>query len=345
MSAKLAIGVPIGAIPSPVAGVDRDAAPARAASSARVRWLDGLRGLAAFQVVLLHYACAFLPGLNVLQPNLARYGWEPFVSQTPAFFLLNGYGAVYLFFLLSGTALTIGFASRPFAIVASVLRRFVRLGVPTTGALILGAVLLAILPEAHRAAGGIAGSQNWLGTLMPRHPTVGMLLHQILLEGMPAGYRGFPSQLPDIAQRWLGLVSSDQSFDPPLWTLHLEFCGSLLVIGLVALRAALPRPLHLVLCASIGIALFGHPLEMFLIGHLVTPALLRGERLVRPWPVALASLVAGMVLCGGYFFPMLGDLLEALRPYLLSQSAGLFTFQMMLGELLVFVGLASLPGL
>ena len=64
----------------------------------RVTWLDGMRGMAAAQVVLLHYASAFLPSMAFVNPALPHYRWESVVANTPLFFVLNGYAAVYLFF-------------------------------------------------------------------------------------------------------------------------------------------------------------------------------------------------------------------------------------------------------
>ena len=42
----------------------------------RVGWLDGMRGIAAVQVVLLHYATAFLPGLGLHDRAMMHHRWE-----------------------------------------------------------------------------------------------------------------------------------------------------------------------------------------------------------------------------------------------------------------------------
>jgi hypothetical protein len=90
-------------------------------------WLDGMRGVAALQVMLLHYATAFLPGLGLHNRGMMHQRWERIIADTPSFFALNGYGSVYLFFLLSGVVLTYSFARRPFAAVQWTLRRIIRL--------------------------------------------------------------------------------------------------------------------------------------------------------------------------------------------------------------------------
>jgi len=49
----------------------------------RVAWLDGMRGIAAVQVVLLHYATAFLPGLGLHNRLMMRHRWERIIADTP----------------------------------------------------------------------------------------------------------------------------------------------------------------------------------------------------------------------------------------------------------------------
>jgi hypothetical protein len=49
----------------------------------RVAWVDGLRGIAAMQVVLLHYACVFLPAIGFHESSLAHFGWESAFVRTP----------------------------------------------------------------------------------------------------------------------------------------------------------------------------------------------------------------------------------------------------------------------
>ena len=107
-----------------------------------------MRGIAAVQVVLLHYATAFLPGLGLHDRAMMHHRWERIIADTPLFFVLNGYGSVYLFFLLSGVVLTYSFARRPFVAVQWTLRRIIRLGLPMCGAILLGGILISTWPTA-----------------------------------------------------------------------------------------------------------------------------------------------------------------------------------------------------
>ena len=96
---------------------------------AKVQYLEGLRGIAAMQVVLLHFVTGFLP-------DTAEHAWPPLRV------LFDGHTAVYVFFLISGTVLTPSFA-RPGAFVGKMAKRVVRLGIPVAAAAAIATALLA----------------------------------------------------------------------------------------------------------------------------------------------------------------------------------------------------------
>ncbi len=199
----------------------------------RLGYLEGLRGLAAMQVVLLHYLSALLPAVVFLGPGAALVGWQGALARPPLSFLFDGSGAVCLFFLLSGAVLSLSFAAQPRAMAANALRRTVRLGVPAAAALILSFLALAAMPRAHRQAARLTGSTVFLGANMDSPLTARFLAQEVGLDSMIAGYSDFtPFRL---LWRWQRPVQ--RSLDPPVWTLHLEFYGSLLVLLLVRAKA------------------------------------------------------------------------------------------------------------
>src|SRR5580693_9067482 len=109
----------------------------------KVQYLEGLRGIAAMQVVLLHFVTGFLP-------DTAEHAWPPLRV------LFDGHTAVYVFFLISGTVLTPSFA-RGGAWPRQAAKRLVRLGIPVAAAATIALALLAALPNAHIDAARVSG--------------------------------------------------------------------------------------------------------------------------------------------------------------------------------------------
>src|SRR5674476_901615 len=112
-----------GSVPQ-CADAPRDKAP-------RIAYLESIRGLAALQVLLLHFFGAFAPDLVYALPGGATV--TGYIHLSPLYFLYDGYSAVYIFFALSGYVLTRSFErhlAQPSSQVLSsqVLARIVRLG-------------------------------------------------------------------------------------------------------------------------------------------------------------------------------------------------------------------------
>ncbi len=201
---------------APSAGTGR--AGVRHTVNERVRYLEGLRGVSAVQVVLLHFFTAFLPGA-------VDHAWPPLRVA------FDGHTAVYVFFLISGAVLTGSFA-RGGAWPGQVLKRLLRLGVPVAAAAVFALMLVAALPQAHRQAAVVSGSA-WLAMDSSGAPTVSHLVREIGLDSLVLGYREYTLFAPLAGY----LPTLDHSLDAPFWSLHLELYGSFLVLGLVWMQA------------------------------------------------------------------------------------------------------------
>lgn len=114
--------------------------------------LDGLRGVAAFAVLLSHCAFAFLPYLHTGNPAQLRYAWEESVFNSPFYLYYSGGFAVSLFFVLSGFVLARKFLLRGNIddLRASAQKRYARLGIPVLGSVLLGYLLMSLqaIPQA-----------------------------------------------------------------------------------------------------------------------------------------------------------------------------------------------------
>jgi peptidoglycan/LPS O-acetylase OafA/YrhL len=292
----------------------------------RVAWMDGLRGVAAVQVVLLHYASAFLPAIAFSDYGLAHFRWENLFIESPLFLPFDGHAAVCIFFVLSGVALTYSFtATQPREMLTCMIRRLVRLGLPMAAAILVGALMYGMLPDVHLSAGLLSGSTGWLAA----SPTVsaGSIAHQIVFEGLLTGYLD-PTVAPTWPSAFLGLISKNEAFNPPLWSLPIELRGSVLVLILVALRTGTGRAVQLVTYVLIGCCVvISPPLVLFVVGHFAAPWLRRKPS--QRWHFLLGAflLVSGAFVCTSH----------ALSPYVAILE------QKMLGAVLIFLGLALLP--
>jgi peptidoglycan/LPS O-acetylase OafA/YrhL len=221
-------------------------------------FINGLRGLAALQVVLLHYCSSFLP-LFARADLSAHYSFEPKLSYSPGFFLIDGYSAVYLFFLMSGFVLAPSFLKSHSGITLQISKRFVRLYIPVAGALAF-ALALCILPSAKEFTWQHSLS-GWVHALFENPLTVPSVLQEFLFNSMLLSYKEV-----SIFHPLLTLASITHSLDAPLWTIHIEFWGSLLVIGVCAAYRRLPKRFFWPIFAALLICTSYSYFSLFLVG-------------------------------------------------------------------------------
>jgi peptidoglycan/LPS O-acetylase OafA/YrhL len=264
----------------------------------RSAYLDGLRGFAAAQVILLHYFTAFIPVLAFPTPY---QGWHSFVGimgGTPLYYFFDGNSAIDTFFLLSGYVLTLSYLKKTAKPWRLVLARTLRLGIPVSCSLVLAWILFAIFPNQHREAGAIAQS-SWLSHLCDVQFHSVDHLKEIFYSSMFIGYgdSSFWYFFPAI-YKVVKPPGSGQSLNFPLWTLSMEFYGSLLILLICVTYRKIK-----VLYPSIVILMIAYfqpfSIALFFIGHLFAFAEFRFPA-TKPFPKTV-SLV-GSILC----WPLIG---------------------------------------
>jgi peptidoglycan/LPS O-acetylase OafA/YrhL len=133
-----------------------------AASGGKLAELDGLRGVAAVIVVAWHFAYAFLPErIGIVPP----FDPEAGIVGSPAFALLDGPGAVMLFFVLSGHVLPLAYfrSGRTEVVLRAVAKRWFRLvGLALIAA--VGSYLLFRFGLYHYREAAAVTQSNWLGS-------------------------------------------------------------------------------------------------------------------------------------------------------------------------------------
>jgi peptidoglycan/LPS O-acetylase OafA/YrhL len=182
---------------------------------------DGLRGIAALTVVICHFLVSFSPaGYKYLYPGTASANakWtllDSIISIPSISVLWSGHFAVCVFFVLSGYVLTKKYIESGDLklLKLSAARRYVRLCVPVFGSVMLSYVLFSAGFKYSQSAGDISGS-SWLTSFWDFTPS----FYSALKEGI-----------------YGGIFDGISIYTPPLWTMKIEFIGSMLVFAYAAL--------------------------------------------------------------------------------------------------------------
>jgi peptidoglycan/LPS O-acetylase OafA/YrhL len=200
---------------------------AHAAPPPRNLALDGLRGIAAFLVMLYHFASVIYPAILTGDRALAHGGWDAALHASAFWVLLNGAFAVAIFFVLSGYVLT-----RDAFITGETTRlrhraagRLVRLGLPAGASTLAVFALLQAGAYHLRAAQALSGADAVFnsGTLFSFPLTLASLEDNLFWR------------------TWFAPVDITRMYNLVLWTMPVELWGSFIVFaaGLILLQARL----------------------------------------------------------------------------------------------------------
>ena len=225
---------------------------------------------------------------------MAAQGLQPLIRASPFFYLYDGYSAVYIFFALSGTVLTLAFldAREPVALV--IASRLIRLILPAAAACLLAVGVMTVVGQPNIAAGSVTGSVKWLHVLWQTPPQLAFLLKEAFINSVFLGYRetstfsmlGVPAPLDAIGN----------SYVSPMWTLSIEFQGSLLILFWTRLFKTSKPAWALAVALGCGFFLFTHFI-CFGLGHGVALALRRGQLPALPAWLTVLLLMCGVAAC------------------------------------------------
>jgi len=244
--------------------------PGAAGAPQRLDFLDGLRGWAALVVVFSH-----------LWGQFARHV-VPFYGTAPMRVLSDGHLAVVVFFVLSGVALSLQFVrtSRPAPVVPAIAARYVRLVVPIAGTTLIVWALLALGLSGNVEASRLGQSAIFRGVRLSMDST--------FLDAVAFS-------LWDVLFRY----ADWRTFNWSLWTMPIEFAGSVMIYALLAAFARarrLGRPARVALAAVLGAGLLlaDKPLAAcFAAGYIIAEWIVHPAESARAarWP-GLAALAA-----------------------------------------------------
>ena len=142
----------------------------------RSQALDGLRGLAAMSVLILHFTQVFR---DTSYPQYATFSrFMEILSGTPVSLIWGGSQAVTLFFVLSGFVLYRMLASTPMNYGSFAARRIIRLWLPY-----IAVINLAVLGIYVVGSNPIEGQSAWLNDLLGTRLSQDLLLSHVLMLG------------------------------------------------------------------------------------------------------------------------------------------------------------------
>lgn len=179
----------------------------------KLKYLDGMRGLAALIVVIAHFVNAFALSLKDYgRPEYLRYR---FISESPLNILYNGGFAVCIFFVLSGYVLTYRFYrdKNLSTIIASASKRYIRLLIPILFSIFVAYILMKLNLMQNTSVGELTRS-GWLVQFYTFEPSFKDMIFQAFYEVFFTG---------------------NSTYNTNLWTIKIEFFGSFMVFAFVAL--------------------------------------------------------------------------------------------------------------
>lgn len=205
--------------------------------SSRLDYIEGIRGWAALSVLVFH---------------LFR---ETFGQLVPAFnsvllnFWLDGPLAVYVFFVLSGDALSTTFIkTQDFSFLARlVVKRYFRLAGPILAACLMVYLLMKLGLNFNHEAGAIVHREDWLGSFIAFPPDFARAVKYGLLDVF-------------VAHR------KETSYVPFLWPMSIELYGSFILFTFLAIYTRLKNPLGVIAIATGWLTLLGSFFALFFVG-------------------------------------------------------------------------------
>ncbi|MGF1737234.1 acyltransferase family protein [Photobacterium satsumensis] len=263
-------------------------------SNNQLYYLDSLRGIAAICVVISHCFLWFLPGMHTgLSPEGSI---SNLVFNSPFTFFYKGGSAVLLFFVLSGYVLSFCCISKNLDsgyIQKSAAKRYLRLGIPVAGSIVISYFL-------------VLSNTLIIDTLDLNNISNFQLFYTALKSAI-----------------FGAMLYGDGTFNYVLWTISVEYYGSLLVFGFLLLVG---NDLYKIryLSAFIGIALMVNENPMLINYGLFFVGVFLSTFEIRKNNKLSSNVAAISILCLGLYF--LGYRAESESYFTLAKVLGAFQY-------------------
>lgn len=186
---------------------------------AKIHYLDGIRGIAALNVLFTHFIVAFYPAMytgNSSQIHLAS-GIEVYLAKSLWTILYAGNISITILFVLSAYVLSFRFFmyNDTGIATAGAYRRYMRLEIPVLLALVISWAFMHFGLYYNGQAAVFTHSEWWLGSYYQFEPNLWEAIKQALWGAFAPG--------------------GNVNYNPVLWTMNFEMLGSFTVFGFLAL--------------------------------------------------------------------------------------------------------------
>lgn len=254
----------------------------------KIKYLDGLRGLAALMVVVHHLVIAFYPATfsaDNSQTHFQDGKLEIWYCHSPFSVFTNGNFAVYIFFVLSGFVLSQKYfrTNDSSLLISSAVKRYFRLFIPVFFTVTIAFIFLKLNLFYNVPASHISKSEWWLGIFWQFNPDINDWIYNSFIEVFYYG---------------------NSKYNTVYWTMSIELFGSMMVFALLALTHNLRNrwiiyPLFLFLFIKTESFFYAS----FVVGIFLSnyyPQLIEFGKKKWSIPVKIILLAVG-ILFGGFF--------------------------------------------
>lgn len=243
----------------------------------RLTIVSGIKGIGAVMVILIHYVAAMLPAMWSGDFSQIHIGWiEKLVYKTPLYFFMNGSFAVYLFWTISAFLISYSWYQHHDTrdMVKKALNKYLKFIMIAAATSFVAFMLLK---------GGYIKNQElaqythseWLGYTYNFEPSIRSLVKEI----------------------FYGIWFDTAKYNPPLWTMKLEFLGSLWTILLLELFGDLKKRYLLWSICAVFSVLYCPQYICFILGIVIADMFVLGKRINC---VLADTLILAGILAGGY---------------------------------------------
>lgn len=225
----------------------------------KINWISGIKGICAIIVLLRHFANAFLPALHTGNIADTKFFWRGFsieniVNNSPLYLLINGGYVVYIFWLISAFLLSFYYFSYEndnLQMAKKAIKRYVGLLFIILVTYLMAYFLMKGNFFYNIYAGKVSNSE-WFCGFYNWNPSFLQVLQSLFLDTF---------------------LTANVPFNPVLWTLKVEFLGTLLEIFLLIMFSKL-KNMKAIICIVAIFLIYAFPLPYlcFVIGIILGKA-------------------------------------------------------------------------